>query len=51
MRESNGHFYTIVCSRVDDSNLYNYFNGLVTDFEIKENKINLMFKNFNYIKD
>ena len=36
---------------VDDSNLYNYFNGLVTDFEIKENKINLMFKNFNYIKD
>jgi antitoxin CptB len=36
---------------VDDSNLYNFFNGLVTDFEFKENKINLMFKNFNYIKD
>jgi antitoxin CptB len=36
---------------VDDSNLYNFFNGLVTDFEFKKNKINLMFKNFNYSKD
>jgi len=36
---------------VDDSNLYNFFNGLVTDFEFKENNINLMFKNFNFTKE
>ena len=36
---------------IDDNNLYNFFNGLVTDFEFKENKINSMFKNFEYIKD
>ena len=35
---------------IDDSNLYNFFNGLVTDYEIKENKINLMFKNFEFFK-
>ena len=34
---------------IDDSNLYNFFNGLVTDYEFKENKINLMFKNFKFI--
>tara|TARA_B100001093_G_scaffold230223_1_gene220720 strand:+ start:1822 stop:2088 length:267 start_codon:yes stop_codon:yes gene_type:complete len=33
---------------IDDSNLYNFFNGLDTDFKFKNNKINLMFKNFNY---
>ena len=36
---------------IDDSNLYNFFNGLVTDFEFQENKINLMFKNFDFIKE
>ena len=36
---------------IDDSNLYNFFNGLVTDFEFQENKINLMFKNFVFIKE
>ena len=36
---------------IDDSNLYNFFNGLVTDYEIKENKINLMFKNFEFFKE
>ena len=33
---------------IDDTNLYNFFNGLKTDFEFIENKINLMFKNFKY---
>jgi antitoxin CptB len=33
---------------VDDTNLYNFFNDLKTDFEFIDNKINLMFKNFNY---
>ena len=33
---------------IDDTNLYNFFNGLKTDFEIIDNKINLMFKNFKY---
>ena len=33
---------------IDDSNLYNFYNGLDTDFKFIDNKINLMFKNFNY---
>jgi len=33
---------------IDDTNLYNFFNGLETDFKFYDNKINLMFKNFNY---
>ena len=33
---------------IDDNNLYNFFNGLETDFKIKDNKINLLFKNFKY---
>jgi antitoxin CptB len=33
---------------IDDTNLYNFFNGLTTDFEFTNNKINLMFKNFVY---
>ena len=33
---------------IDDTNLYNFFNGLTTDFEFIENKITLMFKNFTY---
>ena len=33
---------------IDDTNLYNFFNGLTTDFEFLDNKINLMFKNFKY---
>ena len=35
---------------VDDNNLYNFFNGLVTDIEFENNNINLMFKNFEYNK-
>jgi antitoxin CptB len=33
---------------LDDSNLYNFYNGLKTDIEIENNKVNLLFKNFNY---
>ena len=36
---------------VDDNNLYNFFNGLVTDIEFENNSINLMFKNFEYNKE
>jgi antitoxin CptB len=33
---------------IDDTNLYNYYNGLDCDFEFKENFINSLFKNFKY---
>ena len=33
---------------IDDANLYNFFNGLTTDFRFTDNKINLLFKNFKY---
>ncbi|MDC3030880.1 succinate dehydrogenase assembly factor 2 [Candidatus Pelagibacter sp.] len=33
---------------IDDTNLYNYYTGGKTDFEIKNNKVNLLFKNFKY---
>ena len=33
---------------IDDTNLYNYYNGLECDFEFKENYINSLFKNFIY---
>ena len=33
---------------IDDNNLYNFYNGLNTDFEFKNNKINLLFKNYKY---
>ena len=33
---------------IDDTNLYNYYNGLGCDFEFKENYINSLFKNFKY---
>ena len=36
---------------IDDSNLYNFFNDLITDIKFEENNINLLFKNFNYTKD
>ena len=36
---------------LDDSNLYNFYNGLNTDFKFMNNKINLLFKNFKYKKD
>ena len=36
---------------IDDINLYNFFNDLVTDFKFEENNINILFKNYNYKKD
>ena len=33
---------------IDDSNLYNFYNGLPTDIEFEENHINSLFKNYEY---
>jgi len=33
---------------IDDNNLYNFYNGLNTDVEFEDNKINYLFKNFKY---
>ena len=33
---------------IDDNNLYNFYNGLSTDFKIENNNINLLFRNFKY---
>ena len=35
---------------VDDDNLYNFYNGLETNIEFYNNKINNLFKNFKYLK-
>ncbi len=31
---------------IDDNNLYNFYNGLKTDFQFEKNNINTLFKNF-----
>ena len=36
---------------IDDTNLYNFFNGLDTDFSFADNKVNILFKNFDYSCD
>ena len=33
---------------LDDNTLYNFYNGIDTDIEFKNNNINLLFKNFKY---
>ena len=33
---------------IDDTNLYNFYNGFKTDFEIKKNNISSLFKSFKY---
>ena len=33
---------------IDDDNLYNFYNGLKTDMEFVDNKINSLFKNFKF---
>ena len=33
---------------IDDNNLYNFYNGLKTNKEFEDNKINNLFKNFKY---
>ena len=35
---------------IDDTNLYNFYNGLKTDYEFENNNINFLYKNFNYTK-
>ena len=33
---------------IDDNNLYNFYNGLNTSIKFEDNKINNLFKNFEY---
>ena len=33
---------------IDDTNLFNFYNGFDTEFEIEKNNISLLFKNFMY---
>ena len=33
---------------IDDNNLYNFYNSIKTDVKIEDNKINNLFKNFDY---
>tara|TARA_B100001057_G_scaffold297523_1_gene297792 strand:+ start:3676 stop:3939 length:264 start_codon:yes stop_codon:yes gene_type:complete len=33
---------------IDDNNLYNFYNGLKTDFQFEMNNINNLFKNFDF---
>jgi|TARA_Y100000816_G_scaffold268004_1_gene229876 antitoxin CptB len=33
---------------IDDNNLYNFYNGLNTNIDFEDNKINNLFKNFKY---
>jgi len=35
---------------IDDTNLYNFLNGLETDFVIEQNNVTNLFKNFEYVK-
>jgi len=36
---------------IDDSNLYNFLNGLETDVFIEKNNVTDLFKNFKYVKN
>ena len=33
---------------IDDTHLYNFYNGFDTEFEIEKNYISLLFKNFKH---
>ena len=35
---------------IDDSNLYNFLNDLETNFDIEQNNVTDLFKNFKYIE-
>ena len=35
---------------IDDSNLYNFLNGLETDFIFEQNNVTDLFKNFDYVE-
>tara|TARA_B100000579_G_C22815414_1_gene847583 strand:+ start:1735 stop:1998 length:264 start_codon:yes stop_codon:yes gene_type:complete len=34
----------------DDNNLYNFYTGVKTEINFKNNKVNILFKNFKYNK-
>ncbi len=36
---------------IDDTNLYNFFNGFKTDIDFEKNNVNTLFKNFNYTNE
>lgn len=36
---------------IDDTNLYNFYNGLDYDVKFKENNITFLFKNYKYNDD
>ena len=36
---------------IDDTNLYNFYNGLECNVKFKENNITFLFKNFKYIDE
>jgi antitoxin CptB len=36
---------------VDDTNLYNFYNGLDSDVKFKDNNITYLFKNYKYIDE
>ena len=36
---------------IDDTNLYNFYNGIVCDIKFKDNYINSLFKDFIYNVD
>ncbi len=33
---------------IDDNNLYNFYNGISTDVKFKNNRINILFKEFKF---
>ena len=35
---------------IDDTNLYNFLNGLETDFIFEKNNVTDLFKNFDYVE-
>ena len=36
---------------IDDDNLYNFYNGLNTNVDIEKNKVNLLFKKYQFQND
>ena len=36
--------------KIDDVNLYKFYNGFKTEIDFENNNINLLYKNFNYSK-
>ena len=43
---ADNHFHKFL--NIDDANLYNFYNGFDTEFEIEKTNISLLFKNFKY---